>query len=86
MIKKSIILIGYMGVGKSFIGRELSKELNIEFVDLDDYIKLNEKKSINNIFAQKGEVYFRKIENKYLKILLNQKIKYIISTWRCIYK
>ena len=41
---------------------------------------MNEKKSINNIFAQKGEVYFRKIENKYLKILLNQKIKYIIST------
>jgi shikimate kinase len=80
MTKKSIILIGYMGAGKSFIGRELSKELNIEFIDLDDYIELNEKKSINNIFTQKGEVYFRKIENKYLKILLNKRIKHIIST------
>ena len=49
MIKYSIILIGYMGVGKSYIGRKLSEELKMDFFDLDNYIELSEKQSISNI-------------------------------------
>ena len=80
MINYSIILFGYMGVGKSYIGKKLSEELIIDFFDLDNYIEFHEKKSINNIFYEKGEVYFRSIENKYLESILNKKFKYIIST------
>jgi len=80
MINYSIILFGYMGVGKSFIGKKLSEELMIDFFDLDNYIEFHEKKSISNIFYEKGEVYFRSIENKYLESILNKNPKYIIST------
>tara|TARA_B100001250_G_scaffold366236_1_gene347505 strand:- start:15631 stop:16161 length:531 start_codon:yes stop_codon:yes gene_type:complete len=80
MIKYSIILIGYMGVGKSYIGRKLAKELKIDFFDLDSYIELNEKQSITNILDKKGEIYFRNIEKKSLNLLLKNKGKYLIST------
>ncbi len=80
MIKYSIILIGYMGVGKSYIGRKLAKELKIDFFDLDNYIELNEKQSITNILNEKGEIYFRNIEKKSLNLLLKKKGKYLIST------
>ena len=80
MINYSIILFGYMGVGKSYFGRKLSKEFMIDFFDLDSYIEFYEKKSINDIFFERGEIYFRSIENKYLESILNKNIKYIIST------
>ena len=80
MINYSIILFGYMGVGKSYIGKKLSKELMIDFIDLDNYIETHEKKSISNIFFEKGEIYFRSIENKYLELILNKNLKCVIST------
>ena len=80
MIKKSIILIGYMGVGKSFIGKILSKEFHFKFIDLDTYIESKEKKTINDLFKEKGEIFFRNIEKKYLNNLLSENSKYIIST------
>jgi len=80
MINYSIILFGYMGVGKSYIGRKLSKKLMIDFIDLDNYIESHENKSISNIFFEKGEVYFRNIENKYLESILNKNFKCVIST------
>ena len=80
MINYSIILIGYMGVGKSYIGRKLSKEFMIDFFDLDSYIESYEKKSISDIFFERGEIYFRNIENKYLESILDKNIKYVIST------
>ena len=49
-----IILIGYMGSGKTTIGRALSKELNIPFYDLDWYIESRMRKSIKQIFDEKG--------------------------------
>ena len=69
-----------MGVGKSYIGRKLSKEFMIDFFDLDSYIESYEKKSISDIFSERGEIYFRSIENKYLELILNNNIKYVIST------
>jgi shikimate kinase len=62
----TIILIGYMGSGKSTIGQNLSKILNFEFLDLDAYIQIKEGQSIPELFKTKGEIYFRKIESQYL--------------------
>ncbi len=61
-----IILIGYMGSGKTTIGRALSKELNIPFYDLDWYIESRMRKSIKQIFDEKREEGFRKIEKAML--------------------
>ncbi len=62
--KKNICIIGLMGSGKSIIGKDLSKHLNLKFYDADKEIELKAKKSINAIFQEKGEQYFRKIEEK----------------------
>ncbi|MBU2928351.1 shikimate kinase [Winogradskyella psychrotolerans] len=66
-----IVLIGYMGSGKSTIGKELATILNCRFLDLDDYISDKEMTSIPNLFKSKGEIYFRKKETEYLKELIN---------------
>jgi len=58
-----IVLLGYMASGKSTIGREISKKLDMKFIDLDDYISKREKRSISEIFKVEGEIYFRKIES-----------------------
>lgn len=59
---RRIILIGYMGSGKTTIGRALSKETGMMFYDLDWYIESRMRKSVAQIFAEKGEEGFRKIE------------------------
>tara|TARA_B100000989_G_scaffold274417_1_gene233212 strand:+ start:107 stop:640 length:534 start_codon:yes stop_codon:yes gene_type:complete len=77
---KTIYLIGYMGAGKTLIGRSISKKISFNFYDLDSYIELKEGKKVSEIFNEKNEVYFRKIENKYLNELSNKNEKKIIST------
>jgi shikimate kinase len=57
-----IILIGYMGAGKTTVGKALSKELGITFYDLDWYIESRMRKTVSEIFAERGEEGFRKIE------------------------
>tara|TARA_B110001450_G_scaffold59554_1_gene56294 strand:- start:1401 stop:1916 length:516 start_codon:yes stop_codon:yes gene_type:complete len=74
-----IVLLGYMASGKSSIGKLLSKKLSMKFLDLDDYIIQKEEMSIAKIFEKKGEVYFRMIENKYLKEVLNTKDQFILA-------
>ena len=74
-----IVLLGYMASGKSTIGREISKKLNMKFIDLDDYISKREKSSILEIFKVKGEIYFRSIERRYLKELLNSDADFVLS-------
>ena len=61
-----IFLVGYMGAGKTTIGRELSKKLGFEFIDTDIYIENRFHKSINDIFATMGEEKFRQIETNIL--------------------
>lgn len=75
-----IVLVGYMGSGKSTIGRLLSKKLNINFIDLDDYIERQLEKSISTIFEEHGEIYFRKMEHNLVKELMNKKDSFILST------
>ncbi|MFY9244106.1 MAG: shikimate kinase [Polaribacter sp.] len=74
-----IVLLGYMASGKSSIGKRLSKKMSIEFIDLDDYIIEKEKSSILDIFKNKGEIYFRLIENKYLKEILAKNTNFVLS-------
>jgi shikimate kinase len=61
-----IILIGYMGAGKTTVGKALAKELGIIFYDLDWYIESRMRKSVAQIFAERGEEGFRKIEHNML--------------------
>ncbi len=75
----TIFLIGYMGAGKTVVGKSLSKSINYDFYDLDNFIEIMEKKKISEIFNDHNEVYFRRLENKYLKILSQKKESKIIS-------
>jgi shikimate kinase len=75
----NIVLLGYMASGKSTIGSEISKKLNMKFIDLDAYISKREKTSISDIFKVKGEIYFRRIESFYLSEILNSKDRFILS-------
>ena len=69
-LKNNIILIGYMGCGKSTIGKALAKKKEKSFLDTDAYIEAKEGCLISQIFAEKGEMYFRDLETKVLKELL----------------
>ena len=75
----NIIILGYMGTGKSIIGRELSLKVNKKFIDLDSYIEEKEKDSISNIFQNNGDLYFRKKESKYLKEILSNNTDLVLS-------
>ncbi len=66
-----VVLLGYMGSGKSSIGKELATVLNYSFLDLDDYISDKENASISELFKTKGEIYFRKKESQYLNELID---------------
>ena len=74
-----IILLGYMGSGKTTIGIQLAKKLFLNFTDLDEFIEEKEQKSIKEIFEQKGEIYFRKIEHKYLKQFIKENESFVLS-------
>lgn len=74
-----IFLIGFMGSGKSVVGKKLSESLNIDFIDMDDYIEALEKKKISDIFKENGEKYFRQLETNLLKMLISKK-NTVIST------
>ena len=63
---RRIFLIGYMGAGKTTLGRALAKELGIQFIDMDSYIEARFCKTISKIFAEKGEEGFREIERRML--------------------
>lgn len=63
---KTIFLIGYMGSGKSTLGKALAERCEIEFVDLDDYIEARAGKKIREIFADDGEAAFRELERSSL--------------------
>lgn len=71
--------IGLMGVGKTFWAKKLSSHFHLLFFDLDDLIENSEQKNITEIFAEKGENYFRKKEAEILRTTASYQ-KVIIST------
>jgi shikimate kinase len=75
-----IVLVGYMGSGKTTIGKLLANKLKISFLDLDEVIEQGLEDSISNIFNGKGEIFFRKKEHEYLIDVLSKKEKLILST------
>jgi shikimate kinase len=74
-----IVLVGYMASGKSTIGKLISESLNIPFYDLDDIIENNLNLKINQIFDQKGELFFRKKEREVLIDFLNSTENYVLA-------
>lgn len=74
----AIVLIGFMGAGKTTVGELLSRKMNIPFIDLDKAIVELENLSIPEIFEKFGEAYFRKLEHNVLKTYINKNI--IIAT------
>lgn len=68
-----------MGAGKSYYGRKIANYYNLQFVDLDDAITLQENLIITDIFAQKGEVYFRQVEHKILQQYINNYKEFVMA-------
>ena len=69
---KNIALVGHMGSGKTTLGKLISKKLNYIHLDSDELIEKHEKKSINEIFTNNGEPYFRIIEEQIILNLINK--------------
>ena len=63
---RRIIIIGYMGAGKTTVGRALAKETGMQFYDLDWYIEGRMHKTVSQLFAERGEESFRRIEHNML--------------------
>lgn len=74
-----IVLVGYMGSGKSTVGRLLAEAMGLAFTDLDHYIESRESQSIPEIFEQRGELYFRKREHQLLKEFLEENQEGILA-------
>lgn len=77
---KHIILVGFMGCGKTYVGRALAKALEVPFVDMDEQIVESAGMPITEIFAKYGEAYFRELETAVLKELLASKEQTVISS------
>ena len=75
-----IILLGYMGSGKSTIGQTLANELNLSFVDLDHAIEKEIGMSIRDFFEASGELKFRRLENDVLEKVILENSSMILST------
>ena len=73
------VLIGYMGAGKTTVGKQLASKCGKQFADTDAMIVEKEKMSINDIFAKYGESHFRAIETNLLKEMMDSMSGYVIS-------
>lgn len=74
-----IILLGYMGCGKSTIAKLVAKKLNLQCLDLDEIIEESELSSVKTIFSTHGEIYFRKLEHEILSKLVNNQESFVLS-------
>jgi shikimate kinase len=74
-----IFLIGFMGCGKSYIGRKIAPNLGYEYIDMDKFIETQQAMSIKQIFDEKGESYFRNLEHEFL-LNIDSSQNLVIST------
>lgn len=79
-MKKIVVLIGFMGCGKSTVGVELAKNLGYTFVDTDQLIEERTQKTISDIFAAHGEEYFRNIETETISSMMGTIEDTVVST------
>ena len=77
--KLNIVLVGFMGTGKTSIGRRLSTQLRMRYVDTDDIIERDSGRRISEIFEQDGEAAFRELESEAVRKVSNL-YNYVIST------
>ena len=75
-----VALVGFMGTGKTCIGRVLARELNFDFVDIDKIIENKTDISISKIFALHGEEYFRTLESEVLRQIVEEDRDLVIAT------
>lgn len=75
-----IFLIGFMGSGKTTLGRPLAARLGYDFIDLDKHIEESERMSVGEIFAVRGEKEFRQMERKFLQDIITRSGNIVIST------
>jgi shikimate kinase len=79
-----IFLTGFMGAGKSTVGLILADILGLDFVDLDQLIVETEGVSINHIFSEEGEHYFRELESSVLKTTIETDTKIVSTGGGCV--
>ena len=79
-MEQKIALLGYMGSGKSAIGKALSDTLELPFFDLDTLIEADLNANIREVFDAKGEIYFRKAESRVLNDFLDQHDAFVLAT------
>lgn len=75
----NIILVGFMGTGKTAVSKQLAKKLDWQQIDIDDLIEETANKKISDIFAENGEQYFRDLETEALRRIISLK-NHIVST------
>jgi shikimate kinase len=75
-----VVLIGYMGSGKSIIAEKLANQLQVLHLELDKMIEKKCKMSIETIFLDKGELYFRKVEHQLFLECMNSNSSFVLST------
>jgi shikimate kinase len=66
---KNLVLVGFMGSGKTSVGKQVARELDFQFLDTDELIERRMGKSINDIFARYGEMFFRDLEKHVMREL-----------------
>lgn len=76
----NLVLIGFMGSGKSTVGKALAHKLQYDFLDTDTYIEAQAGMSISNIFATKGEDYFRQLETETIHTLMEKRVHTVFAT------
>ena len=74
-----IVLVGYTGSSKTNIDKKLVKKLNLNFIDLYQFIEKNKGLSISKILEKKGDVFFRKIEAKYIRDIIRNNKELVFS-------
>ncbi len=75
-----IFLTGFMGCGKTYLGKIIAKKLNYKFIDLDELIEKEQNLYINEIFEKKGEMFFRKLEKFFLQKTIKNFKNIVLAT------
>jgi shikimate kinase len=76
---KKIILLGYMGCGKSTIAKLFAENVTLPYLDLDEIIEKRENATVKKIFSEKSEIYFRKLEHHIFSDLIKNQDSFVLS-------
>ena len=77
---RKVVLVGYMGSGKSILAKKLADKLNVSCLEMDDLIEKKSKMSIKSIFSEKGELFFRNLEHQLFTEKMKSVETFVLST------